>query len=131
MEVTSSTFAYILDFLAGVLIILSIILRSKRQILVEAETLYDGNPLIYESQLNAFWDGWIGTGLLFSATLFHIFHFDLSPCSFALSLTLLLLLLVAVKCVIRRVVEKEVRKRYKHYDNVMKAMKEGKYDTYP
>ena len=128
MHFDSSSLAYILDFLAGVFIIFSIIFRSRRQIKTEAETLYDGNPIVYESQLNAFWHGWTGCGVLFAGTFLHLLHFEIEPRQFALTLTLILIILVVIKRVIKRSVEAEVQKRYPHYELVKKNMKDGKYD---
>lgn len=131
MNLNSSTLGYILDFFGSVFIVFSIIFRSKRRISVDSETLYDGNPFVYESQLRAFWDGWIGIVIFFTGTILHLFHFELDFKYFILVLILIITFLVACRFLIKSFTEKEVRRRYKHYDSVKQAMKEGKYDTYP
>ena len=131
MEFNSSSLGYIIDFLAGVFIVFSIIFRSRRKIKVESDTLYDGNPLVYESQLKAFWDGWIGILLLLAGTVIHIYHFDMEPSRFVSIITLILILLTIARFLISSITEREVKKRYPHYNDVKRLMKEGKYDIYP
>jgi hypothetical protein len=127
MEFNSSDLGYILDFFAGIFIIFSIVFRSKRRIKVDAETLYDGNPFVYESQLKAFWDGWAGGILLFIGKLNHLFHFDIKKGYFIGIVIFTLLLLIILRVAINYITEKEVKSRYPHYNQVKKVMDDGGY----
>lgn len=131
MEFNSSSLGYILDLLASVFIVFSIIFRSKRRIQVDSEALFDGNPFVYESQLRAFWDGWIGIVLFTLGTVLHLFHFEIGFCNFIAILISTILFLIILRVKLRVFIEKKVKRRYQHYDSVVKAMNEGKYDTYP
>ena len=124
---SSSELGYIVDFLAGFFIIQSIVLRSKRHIKVESSTLWDGNPLIYEAQLKAFWDGWIGVTLLCIGLFLHLFHFEMQVIVFWISTLLSIIAPCIFTFFIQRRIKKEVRDEYSHYDQVKKNMDEGKY----
>jgi len=127
MEFDSSSLGYILDFLAGFFIIQSIVLRSKRHIKAESSTLYDGNPLVYESQLKAFWDGWIGVVLLFIGLFLHLIHFEIHVYIFLISAALSVTVPYVFTFLIKRTIKKEVRHEHPHYDQVTKNMEDGKY----
>lgn len=127
MEFDSSSLGYILDFLAGFFIIQSIVLRSKRHVKVESSTLWDGNPLIYEAQLKAFWDGWIGVTLLFIGLVLHLVHFEIQIYIFLISTALSVIAPCGFTFFISRTIKKEVRHEYPHYDQVTKNMEDGKY----
>ncbi|MFA6353578.1 MAG: hypothetical protein WCW93_01460 [Candidatus Paceibacterota bacterium] len=131
MDFSSTSLGYILDLFATIFIVFSIVFRSKRRIGVDSETLYGGNPFVYESQLRSFWDGWIGIIIFFIGTVLHLFHFQLGIRNFILVLILTIILLIILRLIIIFFIKRDVRKRYKHYDSVKKAMDEGKYDTYP
>jgi hypothetical protein len=125
----SSSLGYIVDFLGGVFIIFTLILRSRKEIKVEGETLWDGNPMVYEAQLKASRDGWVGTILLFVGMLFHLMHFEVMLLRGVAGVILLIAVLIALRYFSQEYIENEVRKRYTHYDLVKENMKKGVYDT--
>jgi hypothetical protein len=122
---SSSELGYIIDFLAGFFIIQSIILRSKRHIKIESSTLWDGNPLLYEAQLKAFWDGWIGVALLLIGLIFHLIHIELDTLFSIISISLSIGIPSTFRFLIRYKIEKDVRKEYSFYDEVKKRAKSG------
>ncbi len=114
----SGELGYILDFIAGFWIIQSLIFRSKRHIYHETTPLWNGNPLVYESQLLAYTDGWWGVFLLFIGLIFHLFRFEFTIfISVCITITTVLVSLV-FHFFARKWVEKEVRKEYSCYDEV-------------
>jgi len=125
--VDSSALGYIFDFLAGIFIIRSIVLRSKRHIEVEASTLWDGNPLLYESQLKAFWDGWLGVVTLFIGLILHLYHFEFPLSTGLLTIGITILLYIVAIYLLNKRIATEVRKVYNHYDKV-KDRARGKGD---
>lgn len=125
----SSAIGYIIDFLGGVFIILTLILRSRREIKVEGETLWDGNPMVYESQLSASRDGWVGTTLLFIGMLCHLAHFKVEMLYGVSAIISLVGALWFLRHFSQGMIEKEVRRKYSHYDLVKENLQKGVYDT--
>jgi hypothetical protein len=112
----SGIIGYILDFVAGFWVIQSIILRSKRTIRSETQTYWDANPFLYESQLKAFWDGWLGIVLLFIGLLFHLYHFSVSVCKGITIIGVIVLASVIFRIIIAAYILKAVRKQHPNYD---------------
>jgi hypothetical protein len=114
----SSALGYVFDFIAGFLIIQSIILRSTRHIKVETSSLWDGNPLLYETQLKAFWDGWLGVLVLFVGLILHLIHFALPLCMGLVTVGMTIVLCSIARHLLEKHIAAEVRKEYASYDEI-------------
>jgi len=126
---SSSILGYILDFLAGVFIIQSIIFRSQKHIETETQPVWDGNPLLHESQIKAFRDGWIGALILFAGLLLHIIHFEISVYIGALIVSEILLILVLIHLISKRKIEAKMSKRYGSTYDIVKKRAKGLLDA--
>ena len=128
-KMESSELAYAFDFLAGVWIIQSIIFRSQRHIEVESQSIWDGNPLLHESQLKAFSDGWMGTVQLFIGLLLHLFKFDVEACIGLFVIGIALFLSILVKMIIEKKIEKKMEKIYPNSYAIVKRRAGGLPDS--
>ena len=75
--ISTGSIGYIIDFIAGLWIIRSIILRRQKHIDIESQQLWAGNPLQHEGQLKSFSDGWVGGIQLFIGLIFHLREFEI------------------------------------------------------
>jgi hypothetical protein len=85
---------------------------------------WDGNALTYETQLKAFYDGWMGIVLLFVGTILHISHFEVELSTGIKIVCGVLFLSVIASCFLKTcVLSRDIKKVYKNYDETKIRMR--------